>query len=120
MATNNRQQPQNLEEVRAALAAIDSRLEASDEMDAERRKLDDLRYQTQDGERKELLQRIGGISDRTSKLESNWDSFFGEQGAFPMVVAKIDGHGKKIDRLMWFAGVIFGIGLVLKLLKVGQ
>lgn len=100
--------PQNIGEVLIALDAIDSRLSARDELDAERRKVDDLRDAEQQAVQRELLQ-------RTDKLETNWESFFGEQGAFRMVINQLKGHSKKIDRLTWIAGVGVGIAIVVQI-----
>lgn len=106
MAT--KRSPENIGEVRIVLDAIDARLTARDELDAERRKVDDLRDAEQHAVQRELLK-------RTDTLEANWEGFFGEQGAFRMVISQLKGHSKKIDRLTWIAGVGVGIAVVVQI-----
>ncbi|MFP5231552.1 MAG: hypothetical protein ACLGQX_02860 [Acidobacteriota bacterium] len=100
---------QNIGEVRVALDAIETRLSARDEVDAERRKVDDVRDAKLQEIQTELLR-------RTDTLETNWKNFFGKEGAFRMVTAQIQAHGTKIDRLMVYGGIAMGVFLVLQLL----
>ena len=100
---------QNIGEVRIALDAIETRLSARDQVDAERRKVDDVRDAKLQEMQTELLR-------RTDTLETNWKNFFGKEGAFRMVTAQIQAHGTKIDRLMVYGGVAMGVFLVLQLL----
>lgn len=110
---------ETLSEVRLALDSINDRLEARDRLDAERRKVDDLRSANEAKVRQELVQRTAEQGERTAKLEANWESFFGDQGAFRMVIAELKSHNIKIDRLMWLTGVGAGILVVLQLLLRG-
>ncbi len=100
---------QNIGEVCVALDAIETRLSARDQVDAERRKVDDTRDAKLQEMQTELLR-------RTDTLEANWKNFFGEQGAFRMVTAQMKAHGMKIDRLMVYGGVAMGVFLVVQLL----
>lgn len=59
--------------------------------------------------------------ERTARLEANWEAFFSEQGAFPIVMEKIQEHGRKIDRLTWLVAVGMGILLAVQvILKVAK
>jgi hypothetical protein len=109
-------QLQSMGEVCLALETIDIRLEARDKLDGERRHTDDTRNASAEQGRKAILERTDSVAERTTKLESNWESFFGKQGAFQMVMGTIESHGKKIDRLTWIVAVGVGIALVVQVL----
>lgn len=94
--------PNSISELVFALENVNDRLKARDDLDAERRRQDDLRRTTETKEREQLLARTG-------KLEGQWNAFFGEFGAFQGVITTVKDHGKKLDRLMWIAAVGVGI-----------
>jgi hypothetical protein len=102
-----------MNEVCLALDAIDSRMEARDNLDAERRRTDDSRFQAAEAGRDDILTRTATTAQRTAKLEATWEAFFGERGAFPLVMETIKGHSKKIDRLTWLVAV--GVGILITL-----
>lgn len=97
-----------IEQVAEQVRGIDFRLESQDKVDEERRKLDDDRYTHLAAGQKEVLSRVDTHGTRTTALETKWAAFFGDEGAFKLVMKNIDSQGKKIDKLMWL--VACGIG----------
>lgn len=97
-------------EIALQLQALNQKFQARDEMDAERRKTDDARYDALKKSNDEVMARVDGHGLRTTALETKWAAFFGDEGAFKVVVRNQENQGKKIDRLSWF--IAGGIGLL--------
>jgi len=100
-----------MEVVMAAIEAVDARIKAKDELEAERRKTDDIRYERLAKNQETIIERTDKHGLRTTALETLWSAFFGDQGAFKIVVKNQEDQGKKIDRLSW--GFAIGIGLLM-------
>jgi hypothetical protein len=81
--------------VSAELNAINQRLKARDDLDAERRKIDDERDKSAKSSASQLLERVDGHGGRLRTLETNWATFFSEIGAFTMVRKKLDSTDKQ-------------------------
>lgn len=96
------------------MAEVLRRLDDQDRRYEARTKVDDIREERAERDRRELLDRVDKHGIRTTAIETKWEAFFGEQGAFRLFCAQISGHDKKIDRLMWLAGVGFGILITLE------
>jgi hypothetical protein len=107
-------------QVSAELNAIRQTLEAQNQQYAARRLEDDRRELVATSDRKELLDRVNAHGTRTTALEANWAAFFGEQGAFRMVVKQGVDQAKDIKNLskaQWMGvGLVVGINAVLILL----
>lgn len=85
------------------MAEVLRRLDAQDRRYAERSNLDDQREERASREREMLLERVDTHGKRVTIIETRFDAFFGEQGAFRLVCKKIDesadtvkAHGKYI------------------------
>jgi hypothetical protein len=76
----------SMAQVRAELDSIRRNLEARDRLDQERRKVDDAREQSAAAAREHLLERVDGHGRRTTALETKWEAFFSEQGAFRVLI----------------------------------
>lgn len=76
-------------EVAAKLEAINQSLLARDELDAERRKVDDARDVKAEKASDDLRERMDRHGTRTTALETNWAAFFGPVGAFTTAVDNI-------------------------------
>jgi|GEM_PF-5706367 len=108
--------PHDIGELKAQLAAVIRRLDELDRKYDARREEDDARDARAHTEREELRERLDRHGVRTTALETKWEAFFSEQGAFRLFCAQITAHDKKIDRLMWIAGIGFGIVITLEVL----
>ena len=93
------------------IAEVIRRLDEQDKKYDARRKEDDRREETASRTRSELLSRVDAHGQRTTKLETKWEAFFGDQGAFKLFCGQIAGHDRKIDNLRTY--VLIGLGLVL-------
>lgn len=91
-------------EVAIIVQNIERKLDEKIEEDGKRRLVDDKRYDT-------ILERTDKHGLRTTALETLWAAFFGDQGAFKVVVKNQDEQGKKVDRLSWLMAI--GCGLIL-------
>lgn len=103
-----------MSEEQVTMAEVLRRLEEQDRKYEARTRIDDEREQRAERDRRELLDRVDAHGIRTTAIETKWEAFFGEQGAFRQFCAQITGHDKKIDRLMWLAGVGFGVLITLE------
>jgi len=106
--------PHDIGELKAQLAAVIKRLDEQDRKYDARREEDDAREARAQKERQELIARVDRHGVRTTAIETKWEAFFSEQGAFRLFCAQIAGHDKKIDKLMWIAGIGFGIVVTLQ------
>lgn len=97
-------------QVSAELKSIRQLIESRDELDAERRKVDDERYGSQARRTDHLLERVDGHGGRIRTLEVNWATFFSENGAFTFVKKAIGSTEKKIEATdkqnRWIIGLI--------------
>jgi hypothetical protein len=82
--------------ISSELNSIRQTLQARDELDAERRKIDDARDAR-------ILDRVDKHGQRLASLEIRWEAFFGENGAFTFVKNKISDIEKR-DR--WKMGLL--------------
>jgi hypothetical protein len=103
-----------MEAISAELNGINQRLTARDNLDAERRKVDDRRDEEAKASAKELLRRVDGHGSRLSKLEVNWMTFFSEDGAFTYVKRKIQTTDKQ-NRWIIALGFTTLIGVIVNL-----
>jgi len=79
----------------AELGSIRQLIESRDELDAERRKVDDARNLSAERGRQQLLDRVDGHGKRLGTLETNWATFFSEIGAFTYVKKKVESAEKQ-------------------------
>ena len=106
--------PHDIGDINRKLEAVILRLDEQDRKYDARREEDDAREARARTESQELIARVDRHGIRTTTIETRWEAFFGEQGAFRLFCAQIAAHDKKIDRLMWLAGVGFGILITLE------
>ena len=95
------------------LNSIRQTLEAQDTLDAERRKVDDARYGRLAKGQEDLVARVDRHGTRTTAVETQLATFFGENGAFRIVLKGIDSltkDGKLQSRLIYI-----GMGIILAL-----
>lgn len=81
--------------ISAELNAINQRLKARDDLDSERRKVDDERDRDAKSSAKAVIDRVDDHGGRLKTLEVNWLTFFGETGAFTYVRRKIESSDKQ-------------------------
>lgn len=86
-----------MEQLSSEIRSIRQLIESRDVLDAERRKVDDVRDREAKSMAKHLLERVDGHGGRLRTLEVNWATFFSENGAFTFVKKKIEG-GEKQNR----------------------
>ena len=96
-------------EVSQTLNSILQDLSSRKILEAERRKLDDARDESARKDRKELLDRVNAHGTRTTALETKWAAFFGDEGAFKLVMKAGAEQSKKLDRNTWLIAIGFGI-----------
>jgi hypothetical protein len=78
-----------MSQVSAELRSIRQLIESRDNVDLERRKLDDKRDEEAKARASHILERVDGHGGRIRTLEVNWSTFFSENGAFTFVKDKI-------------------------------
>jgi len=86
-----------MEQVSAELQSIRQLIQSRDQLDMERRKVDDTRNDEAKARAAHLLERADGHGQRLRTLEVNWSVFFSENGAFTYVKKKIDATEQKLD-----------------------
>ncbi len=91
-------------EVSLTLDAINVRMKQRDELDSERRKVDDLRHER-------AAATAIAQATRTTALETNWTAFFGPQGAFTGLMEELKLLRVKTDRQNWY--IAMGVGIIL-------
>lgn len=94
-------------QVSAELGAIRQSLDARDQLDAERRKLDDARDAR-------MLARVDKHGTRMTAMETNWANFFGENGAFTFVKKKIEATDAQ-NRWIIFLVISTLVGVIVNL-----
>jgi hypothetical protein len=99
----------NLTEVSVKMDSLISRIEGRDKLDEERRKTDDARYTTLSKRHEEILERVDKHGIRTTALETKWAAFFGDEGAFKLVMKGLENLDKKSDKQNWFIAIGIGI-----------
>jgi hypothetical protein len=77
-------------QVSAELRSMRQLLESRDNVDLERRKLDDKRDEEAKARAAHILERVDGHGGRIRTLEVNWATFFSENGAFTFVKKKVE------------------------------
>jgi len=92
-----------MEQLSSEIRSIRQLIESRDVLDAERRKVDDVRDREAKSMAKHLLERVDGHGGRLRTLEVNWATFFSENGAFTYVKKKIDATDRQ-NR--WIIGLI--------------
>ena len=101
-------------QVSAELGSIRQLIESRDELDKQRRKIDDRRDEEAKARAAHLLERADGHGSRLKVLEVNWATFFGENGAFTYVKKKVESSDRQ-NR--WIIGLIITtlIGVIVNL-----
>jgi len=79
-----------MEQLSSEIRSIRQLIESRDVLDAERRKVDDVRDREAKQLASHLLERVDGHGGRLRTLEVNWSTFFSENGAFTFVKKKIE------------------------------
>ena len=92
-----------MEQVSAELQSIRQLIQSRDQLDMERRKVDDTRNEEAKARAAHLLERADGHGQRLRTLEVNWSVFFSENGAFTYVKKKIESTDRQ-NR--WIIGLI--------------
>jgi hypothetical protein len=95
--------------ISSELNSIRQTLEARDDLDAERRKIDDARDAR-------ILDRVDRHGTRMTAMETNWAAFFGENGAFNFVKAKLE-KIEKMDTWKMCLLVATLVGVIVNLIK---
>lgn len=95
------------------MAEVLRRLEDQDRKYDARTRIDDERERRAAEDRRELLDRVDAHGVRTTAIETKWEAFFGEQGAFKFFIGQITDLAKKNDRLTWLVAV--GVGIIITL-----
>lgn len=103
-----------LEDVCRGMELIHQQLKSRDQIEAERRKLDDARDSAARKDRSELLDRVNKHGTRQTALETRWEAFFGDQGAFKIVVKGMEQTTAKLNMIIW-AGFVGTLGLLVEL-----
>lgn len=93
----------------AQFHAFSKRWDDRELMETERRKLDDERDRKHTQKMDEVLDRLDKHGTRTTALETKWEAFFGDQGAFKLVVKGLDKLDGKTDKLAWLLAIGIGI-----------
>lgn len=94
-------------QVSAELIAIRENLTARDRLDSERRKVDDARDER-------LLDRVDKHGTRMTTMETRWEAFFGDNGAWNYVKKKIEATDKQ-NRVIIGFGFTTMVGVILNL-----
>lgn len=100
---------QTVEGISRQLADVLRRLDDQDRKYDKRREEDDRREASAAAAREALLTRVDEHGKRTTKLETKWEAFFGDQGAFRLFCSQISNHDKKLDRLTMYFFIGMGI-----------
>lgn len=100
-------------DVAAALESIETAMSNEAKLTQERRKVDDEREKKADLRTAELIQRIDNHGLRTTAIETKWEAFFGDQGAFKIFVKNIEDLSRKSDKQAILLAI--GIGIIITL-----
>lgn len=100
-------------EEQVTMVEVLRRLDEQDRKYEARTRIDDEREQRAERDRRELIERVDAHGVRTTAIETKWEAFFGEQGAFKFFISQIGDLAKKNDRLTWLVAV--GVGIIITL-----
>lgn len=98
-------------EISLQLVNITRRLDDQDKKYDARRVEDDARDARAHVERDAAAERLDLHGRRTIALETKWEAFFGDQGAFKQFVLKLESHDAKLDKMS--AYLLIGVGILL-------
>jgi DNA-binding transcriptional MerR regulator len=108
----------SIEDLGVAVNEIRGLLEAQNKTYEDRCKVDDVRDKRTGRQLEEVVDRLDAHGRRITKSETLWEGFFGELGAYKILVEQGKANASKLDKIIWTLAGLVLVGVVKFIFKV--